>query len=184
MRCQLLRPYKQQFDFSGETQAYAKFTEHGGFDAYCDTLNKALANDLMAKPVLFVGFSAGGAALWKVLSERVGHTNSHLIAFYPGQIRRHLSKQPTVNTSIVFPKLEQHFDLSAVIEYLVTKPALNLIQNKFLHGYANPSSENYHSAASQAAMDVLCNIDVSSSAQKFCHAMTALQDEHKLLGSE
>lgn len=179
----LVSPYNECFQFDGESAAYAKFIEVGGFEAYCKKIVALYQNKLMPAPELQIGFSAGGAALWCVLSE-VSHINqSHLIAFYPGQIRHHLDTLPSVTTSLVLPKLEQHFDLSLIIEYLVTKPELNIIQNGKRHGYANPESEQYDQAASDKVFELLCDTSKCVNALSFSKAMLLLGEDHKLVKS-
>lgn len=159
----LFTPYSKAVDgaikdlalqaFSCEKQAYQAFSAEGGFEYYCDHIAASLPKP--TEPCLYLGFSAGGAALWRVLSQCSAAKTSHLLAFYPGQIRHHLTMLPPIATTLVLPQREEHFDLSVVIEYLVTKQQVNLIQNHCLHGYANPDSKNYNSSVSNALFDVL-----------------------------
>lgn len=176
-------PYNHEFIFSGESEAYEKFNKEGGFEAYCSKLKRELAKSVRASPVLFIGFSAGGAALWKVLSEVEAHEKSHLIAYYPGQIRHHLVQQPNIVSSLIFPKLEQHFDLSQVIEYLVTKRNLNIVQNELLHGYANLYSEKYDKRASDELSKLLAQPDICLCPRRFSEALQSMTGEHKLITS-
>lgn len=176
-------PYEELLQFAGESEAYAQFTEAGGFDAYCHKITRLHQEKLMQSQALYIGFSAGGAALWRVLSEVESGTQSHLIAFYPGQIRHHLDLSPKVATSLVFPKQEQHFDLSPVIEYLVTKPEVNIIQNGKLHGYANPESDQYDQSASSKVFDLLCDVSKCANAASFSRASLLLSEDHKIVKS-
>lgn len=174
-------PYAENFQFTGEAEAYAKFVEVGGFDTYCHKITAELQQEFTQVPDLYVGFSAGGAALWRVLSAVDSCSQNHLIAFYPGQIRHHLNLSPKITTSLVLPKLEQHFDLSSVIEYLVTKPEVNIIQNGKLHGYANPESDQYEPSASGKVFDLLCDVTKCATASSFSQATLLLSEDHKIV---
>lgn len=176
----LVTPYEQRHTLQSEADAYALFTQYGGFDNYCEKIQQVVSAQLDI-PCLYLGFSAGAAGLWRVLADQVVSNQSHLLAFYPGQIRHHLDLTPSVATSIVFPKQEQHFDLSKVIEYLVTKPKLNLIQNKLQHGYANPSSDNYNKEASDELMRLLSTSKCLLEPAQLITEVLKLNEQHKVI---
>lgn len=173
-------PYEHEMQFASEEDAYAHFSQLGGFAAYCDKIQQALGAKWQGQETLYIGFSAGGAALWKILSEESLVSTGHLIAFYPGQIRHHLDKSPNIDTSLVFPILEQHFDLSKVIEYLVTNPKLSLVQNQLMHGYANPNSKHYDQHASEALQGLLQKLEITKQKQAFIPALLTLKGEYTL----
>jgi hypothetical protein len=85
---------------------------------------------------------------------------------------------------LVFPKLEQHFDLSAVIEYLVTKPELNVIQNSLLHGYANPYSGNYDFLASTELEELLSDVECYLNGNTLNGVIQKLHGAHQVLSVE
>lgn len=173
----MVSPYDEQYEFQNETEAYETFTNLGGFDRYCEKLNKELSNDAN----LYIGFSAGGAALWRCLKNINVKSSSHLIAFYPGQIRHYLDIEPSLDSTIVFPQSEQHFDLTKVIKHLVTKPKVKLIQNSLQHGYANPSSKNYNKNASEQLLVFLSESDNLTTSSQLSAKVLQLQNEHKAI---
>ncbi len=174
----LVSPYETQQNFTGEAQAYKQFLAMGGFEEYCCKLNSAINKVLQDSTTVFIGFSAGGAGLWKVISENSVPKSSHLIAFYPGQIRQYLDLTPNTEVTIVQPAKEQHFDLKAVIEHLVTKPNVTLVQNTLRHGYANPSSEGYNEAASEELFNLLTQTIIYQEAEQFSQALTQFSHKH------
>lgn len=176
----LVTPYEQRHAWQSEADAYAMFTQDGGFDNYCEKIQHVVSAQLNS-PCLYLGFSAGAAGLWRTLADQVVSNKSHLLGFYPGQIRHYLDLMPSIATTMVFPKQEQHFDLSKVIEYLVTKPKLNLIQNKLQHGYANPSSDNYNKKASDQLMRLLSTSKSLLEPAQFITEVLKLNEQHKVI---
>ena len=179
-RVTVVSPYAEQNEFETETKAYETFTNLGGFDSYCNKLTRKLSEGLTDDISIYIGFSAGGAALWRCLKNNV-KPNSHLVAFYPGQIRHHLDIEPSLDTTIVFPQSEKHFDLTKVIEHLVTKSKLKIIQNDQQHGYANPSSKNYNKNASDELLALLSEPDNLTTSSQLSAKVFQLQNEHKAI---
>lgn len=176
-----INPYPPQYDiaFKNESEAYQAFTAQGGIDAYVDKIDTVISQTLKAeidqkryKKVVAIGFSAGAAALWKVsaLSETGGNNIQHVIGFYPGQIRHYLDLQPKPHFSIIFPRAEKHFDLTPVIEHIVTKQNVNSIQVGLEHGYANPSSDGFNALASTELLRLLCDVkNLGVNTNLLCH---------------
>ncbi len=176
-----ISPYPPHFDidFQTESEAYQAFTNQGGIDTYVDKIHTTLSQALNTKinkqgykKVMAIGFSAGAAALWKVLSvsEIVSSNIEHAIGFYPGQIRHYLDLQPNTHFSIIFPRAEKHFDLTPVIEHIVTKQNVNLIQVGFEHGYANPSSDGFNALASSELLRLLSDVEnLGAKTHLLCH---------------
>lgn len=140
-----ISPYQQpQIHFESEKQAYQCFQDHGGIDAYILRLTDVLKSHQGIKHV--VGFSAGAAALYKVMSNLSGN-NIPLTLFYPGQIRYFLDKHPSSSCYIIFPESEPHFSLSDVIKVLKQQLPLTVDQNGYQHGFMNFESKGFDQTA-------------------------------------
>lgn len=141
----VVSPYKQiQTDFRTEQQAYACFQQNGGIDAYVLSLSELLASHAGIKQVL--GFSAGGAALYKALCN-LPDNNIQATLFYPSQIRHFLDRHPSSPCHVIFPKSEPHFSLPDVIKVLKKQSKVTVEQNTFQHGFMNKDSQAFNQRA-------------------------------------
>lgn len=140
-----ISPYPQlQTHFKNEQQAYQCFQKHGGIDEYVLSLTDILKDHVHIKHV--VGFSAGGAALYKVMSN-LAASNIQLTLFYPGQIRHFMDKHPRAPCHIIFPESEPHFSLANVIKVLNQQSQLKVEQNSYQHGFMNKNSRSFNQTA-------------------------------------
>jgi len=178
---ELISPSDMNEQFVDEASAYEAFSKSGGIEHYVERIKAGLTKYNLEIPIMFIGFSAGGAALWRALSDIETAVKSHLIAFYPGQIRHYLDLQPKLPSTLIFPRLEQHFDLTKVIEYLVTKPSVKVIQNEWLHGYANPQSKNYSQSDSETSLQLLTNVELCIEPESFSNGLTKLNASYREL---
>jgi dienelactone hydrolase len=145
--CMVIDPYgAQEQNFYSEQDAYDIFNEEGGLDAYCDNLTRAV---LELEPDVVLGFSAGGSALYKVLSENMETTVKALLAFYPGQIRHFSELESSVSTSVILPQQEPHFDVNELHEKLEQTNNVHCERANFDHGFMNPYSDNYSEEAEE-----------------------------------
>ena len=168
----ILTPYSSRMTFAGENEAYKAFIEEGGMDAYIDKVASSLIN-INCTNTVFLGFSAGAAALWKVLSTEKSETgDNHFIGFYPGQIRHFLDVAPKCRCSLIFPSKEAHFDLQSVINQLQNSVNGKIWQNELEHGFINPDSNNFHLQASQEVLGWSENISKLFTANAFSTLMT------------
>mgnify|MGYP006981146476 CR=1 FL=1 len=130
--------------FETEQQAYQYFQQQGGIEAYVLGLSIILKKNTEIKHV--VGFSAGAAALYKVVSQ-LPLINIKLTLFYPGQIRHFLDKHPHSYCHIIFPVKEPNFSLLEVIKVLKLKPSVKVEQTIYQHGFMNKESLGFNQAA-------------------------------------
>lgn len=147
--------------FADEQQAYQQFQLSGGIEKYTEKVAHALQQIKVEKnqPIICIGFSAGASALWKVAAESSNADKlTHCIGFYPSQIRHSLELTPLCPFTLVFPESEKHFDVEAVIQHLVTKQNVELVQVELKHGYANPSSDNFNEVASSELTELLAQV--------------------------
>ncbi|GHB74226.1 dienelactone hydrolase [Psychrosphaera saromensis] len=180
-----INPYIATYDsltdatlFANEEQAYQQFQLSGGIDKYAEKVEQALQQVTETnEPIICVGFSAGASALWKVAAKSFDKVAlTHCIGFYPGQIRHSLELTPLCPFTLVFPGSEDHFDVEAVIQHLVTKQNVGVVQVELKHGYANPQSDNFNEVASNELTELLVkelaqtktlNLDIVNGQQDF-----------------
>lgn len=135
-------PYQgSQHSFKNEAEAYEQFTSLGGINAYIDKV--ALAISQQKNDFIVLGFSAGGAAAWKVLSAPDNQAFNELIAFYPGQIRHYIDAHPQCKTRLVFAVEEAHSDVQKIHQTLSTYPLVTSHISSYQHGFMNPLSSGF-----------------------------------------
>jgi dienelactone hydrolase len=141
-------PYQQdQSHFENEQQAYQCFQNYGGIDAYILKISDALQSNIDIKQV--VGFSAGAAAIYQVMSH-LFKNDIQLTLFYPSQIRYFLNKHPSCPCHIIFPESEPYFSLPDIIQVLKQQSALSELkveQNTYQHGFMNKDSKAFNATA-------------------------------------
>lgn len=144
----LISPYDDTVLFTNETKAYQYFCEQGGVASYTEKLAGILSE--IRKPCTLIGFSAGGSALWSLVSQPQFSHHQQLLCFYSSQIRHMTLLNPQIPTRLIFPKNEQHFSVDELIDNLQHKAHVIVEQAPFLHGFMNKRSNNY----SQQAYDI------------------------------
>jgi dienelactone hydrolase len=147
--------------FANEEQAYQQFQLSGGMDSYAEKVEQTLQQATVEKnePIICVGFSAGASALWLAAAKSFNKIElTHCIGFYPGQIRHSLELSPLCPFMLIFPESESHFDIEPIIQHLVTKQNVNIVQVGLKHGYANPQSDNYNDLASRELTHLLTQV--------------------------
>ena len=156
---QLLSPYSQMQQFEHAQAAYQFFTEQGGLPAYQQKLTQWLASQTKAVDAL--GFSAGAAVLWSAIAAQPKSPVKRCWLFYGGQIRQQPELQPNCPTQLIWAE-ETHFDVVALHQQLAAKPLVQSELTPYPHGFINPASSGYRSAAAASYQQWLA---------------TALQDE-------
>ncbi|WP_147301950.1 hypothetical protein [Thalassotalea euphylliae] len=158
----LFDPYQgEKLNFTDEQAAYQYFSQHIGVETYADMLVKFLTSlnqDELAKPLTVLGFSVGASAAWLLAC----HSNNtgllfdynlpeigRFIGIYGGQIRNYSALAPDVETRLIFPQSESHFDVTALTEKLATKENVTAYQVPYSHGYLNQCSTNFDSKGYQ-----------------------------------
>lgn len=154
--------------FSDEEQAYQAFVESGGVDAYFEQLNVIMM--FIEQPVVLIGFSAGAAALWRLTDDKLRYQASHFIGFYPGQIRHYLDITPGVDSTLIFPQHEPHFDVSDVMTQL-NHPSIQNRQLRVSHGFMNKLSPGFDANAAIVLTKLLTDKQLISSQDKFVAAL-------------
>jgi hypothetical protein len=138
---QIVSPYRQGTAYYIESVAYQGFQHQGGLDGYANRIASACVNQPVA--CVAIGFSAGAAGMYKVLSEEVAHSVVSFIGFYPGQIRFFTDLQPSVPTRLIFPCREANFKVDTVMHRLDRHVAVNCELSSYQHGFMNPLSRGF-----------------------------------------
>lgn len=131
--------------FSNEDEAYEYFTAKGGISSYIEKV--AFAVNQKKDDFIVLGFSAGGAAAWKALSDKQNQACIELIAFYPGQIRHYLELQPKQKTRLIFPSKEAHFNVAKVHQAVSAYVLVSSDISNYEHGFMNPISSGFNQQA-------------------------------------
>ncbi|WP_020591669.1 dienelactone hydrolase family protein [Kiloniella laminariae] len=156
----LLDPYEgQKRSFANETEAYTAFIECCGHEGYARRVESAVGQIAVQKPnsgLVLLGFSAGASAAWRVVGSGEKHGISHLIGFYPGQIRNNLGLSPGCPVTLIFPAAEDHFSVDDTISALREKQEVVCFKAEGAHGFLNPLSHNYCASEAQKYTDVIC----------------------------
>ncbi|REL32550.1 hypothetical protein [Thalassotalea euphylliae] len=158
----LFDPYQgENLNFTDEQAAYQYFSQHIGVETYADMLVKFLTSlnqDEQAKPLTVLGFSVGASVAWLLAchssntgllpDKKLSNNNlpeiKQVIGIYGGQIRNYSALEPDVETRLIFPQSESHFEVTALTEKLATKENVSAYQVPYLHGYLNSHSKNYN----------------------------------------
>lgn len=138
---EIFSPFTGLQSFTDEETAYQFFLRAGGVEAYSEKIAAGL--QAVESPQVCVGFSAGAAALWRVLAQPGADNIERAILFYGSQIRDAAELQPQCETLLVFPAEEPHFSVPELIKRLQGRPGITCTQVPWQHGYMNRLSRNF-----------------------------------------
>jgi len=128
--------------FADDQLAYQAFVQQGGLERY----QVQVQARLHAQPAdLLLGFSAGAAALWSLLSMATPGAGKALLC-YGGQIRQCSALVPRWPVTCLWSD-EQHFDVRALQQKLQQYPGLQQQHWPQPHGFINPHSKGYQPEA-------------------------------------
>lgn len=145
---ELLDPYGgEMLNFTDEAHAYEYFIEYQGIEHYATSIEHYLRN--ITEPVSIVAFSVGAAALWQVSNALSSGQIKSAYCFYGSQIRHYPTLTPAIPMTLIFPKMEAHFSVPALIEQLATTTNVTIEQSVYLHGFMNECSVNFDSKGMQ-----------------------------------
>ena len=153
----IVDPYDGKYmNFEDEAQAYDYFTENIGLEAYLEKLSKTISNS--SCECILIGFSVGASVIWKISESTSTHLTERVkwaVCYYGSQIR-HLTKlSPMFEMKLVFPKMESHFDVSALQKTLSNKEKVTTVQVEYLHGFMNTHSSNFNLVGYNAHLELL-----------------------------
>ncbi|KGJ93372.1 hypothetical protein [Thalassotalea sp. ND16A] len=151
----IVDPYDgRNMGFSDETQAYAHFIEHVGFDGYLAKLLKIIEST--SAQMTLIGFSVGASAIWQMSEKLSASKVKRAVCFYGSQIRNYTDINPQFEIDLVFPKSEPHFDVLTLEAMLANKTNVSTFRVEYLHGFMNQCSTNYHEVGYRALVEMLC----------------------------
>lgn len=151
---QIIDPYEgKMLHFDCEQAAYDYFMLHVGLDGYLNTAKAQIP--AMASALRMIGFSVGGAILWRLAASEAAEKWQHCICYYPSQVRHFSDLQPRCPIQLVFPCMETHFDVSALHAQLSRHPLVTSTQLPYRHGFMNRHSVNFDLDGYQQQRDKL-----------------------------
>jgi dienelactone hydrolase len=143
----IVDPYKGvKKSFIDEREAYQTFIVETGHQQYTDEVKKV--KNLIDDDIFVLGFSAGASAAWKSAEHNL-NALTHVIGFYPSQIRNQLNVIPCCPVTMIFPKTEPHFDINQTIKALSKIDNISCFKTRYQHGFINPLSINHSAEAEQ-----------------------------------
>lgn len=129
-------------EFASEEEAYARFLEAGGHDAYAVQMAQALAE--ADEPTYLLGFSAGAGAIWSAVCGDERGIAKGALCFYGSHIRNLMGLETKVPVEMVFSDKEKHFDVEPVARDLQDKENVQCYLTHFEHGFMNPVYEHFN----------------------------------------
>ncbi len=145
----LLGDRQEPFHYAEEALAYRNFMTEVGFAAAQEQI-EALARSLQGRYryCFIVGYSIGATIAW--LCSGKADLYSGVVGVYGSRIRDYTAIEPQCPVLLCFPRTEESFDVAELILALSGKSNLNLFKADAGHGFADPWSEKYCAAASEA----------------------------------
>ncbi|WP_034633338.1 hypothetical protein [Maridesulfovibrio bastinii] len=134
-------------DFSCEEAAYDHYLKACGHKAYAAKLAQEVSK--IDSPTLLIGFSAGATAVWSVVCESCFVAVNRAICFYGSGIRLMQDRNPEVNTDLIFPNHEPHYNVDEIIDNLQCINLVECHKADYGHGFMNQLSVNYNEKAYQ-----------------------------------
>ena len=145
----IIDPYNgKNMNFSSEVQAYEYFTQNVGIESYLEKLLKIVKES--TSECTLIGFSIGASIIWKLSDKALSPHNQKVkkaICYYGSQIRLSTEVSPIFKISIIFPKWEPHFEVTAIKKILDKKDNVTTKHVNFLHGFMNIHSSNFERIA-------------------------------------
>jgi dienelactone hydrolase len=152
--CVIIDPYQGiRQSFADEEQAYGIFLRECGHDRYAGRIKAVLGES--PAPTIVVAFSVGASSAWRALDRNMGTGVTHLVGFYPSQIRNSLDVVPSCPVTLIFPESEPHFDVGKVIETVSRINGVACVQVPFRHGFMNPASANFDPLGAEQFVNAL-----------------------------
>lgn len=139
--------------FIDEDEAYSCFQKTCGLTRYAQKVLEVTKNKSDA--TLLLGFSVGAAAIWKISHRDEFHNPTKMIGFYGSQIRNQLNINPRIEINLFFPKSENHFDVTALLDEVSVKKHVHCFQTNYLHGFMNQKSKNFSAEAYDQYLNIL-----------------------------
>ena len=131
----------QALSFESEAEAYERFMQTGGIDAYVRRMRAVLAADPAITAL--VGFSAGATAGWIICGSVEAHRLGTAVLFYGSRIRDHAALRPACPVRLIFAEHEVGFDPGPLVQSLATRGIPAELVRGAGHGFMNELSTKY-----------------------------------------
>lgn len=142
------------FEYSREEEAYRYFVDHIGFELMTCEVEKILYSaQRNYKKVFLLGFSVGATAAW-ICSGLESMANG-VICYYGSRIRDYQFINPQCPVLLIWPKEENSFNVSELVNALKGKHFVSSHMLNGKHGFSDPFSKNYNQQSQIAAQDLV-----------------------------
>lgn len=131
----------QALSFESEAEAYERFMQTGGIDAYVRRMCAVLAADPAITAL--VGFSAGATAGWIICGSVEAPRVGTAVLFYGSRIRDHAALRPACPVRLIFAEHEVGFDPGPLVQSLATRGIPAELVRGAGHGFMNELSTKY-----------------------------------------
>jgi len=131
----------QTLSFESEAEAYERFMQTGGVDAYARRMRAVLAADPAITAL--VGFSAGATAGWITACSVEAQRLVTAVLFYGSRIRDHAALRPACPVRLIFAEHEVGFDPRALVQGLAARGIPAELVRDAGHGFMNELSAKY-----------------------------------------
>lgn len=138
----VIDPYGgQNIHFNNEANAYQHFQQNCGIDKLTDLLEKEVMKS--KETIDIIGFSVGGTSAWEISGKGISANVRNVVCFYSSRIREKTNISPQTSTSLIFPAVEEIFELKPVIQAVENKQNVEVFRTNYLHGFMNKESKNF-----------------------------------------
>ncbi|MBP2665219.1 MAG: DeoR family transcriptional regulator [Firmicutes bacterium] len=144
----LLGNRQKPFHYTEELDAYQHFMQNVGFASaqeQIETLVRSVRDQY--RYCFVIGYSIGATIAW--LCSRHAELCSGVVGIYGSRIRDYTAQEAQCPVLLCFPRMEESFDVAALVQALAGKTNVNLIKADALHGFADPLSEKYCAAENE-----------------------------------
>ena len=160
----IIDPYAGvQHNFIDEEQAYQYFTKNVGLDSYAKTVEHFIEDKMQPTANqnntinVLIGFSIGASAIWQISANERIKIIDHTFYFYGSQIRKLTHVEPAMPSTVIFPKYESHFSVTALQQEVQKHALVSTKRCNYLHGFMNTHSTNFNEYAYTYYKQWLCS---------------------------
>ncbi|MDC7721050.1 dienelactone hydrolase family protein [Priestia megaterium] len=143
------------YSYEEEGMAYQNFVQNIGIDEGSRQITNMLIQLKQEyEEVGVIGFSVGAAISW-LCSE--SNLCNFVIGCYGSRIRDYVNRSPVCPTLLIFPAVEQTFDVDCLINSLKQKrePLLEIKKFYGVHGFMNPFSQTFNKESADQAFQTI-----------------------------
>lgn len=141
--CPNLLNLNQSFDYMLEEEAYKYFIQNIGFDLASQQVKNIMEQVRPKyKQVFILGFSIGATIAWLCSDSDIKCDG--IVGYYGSRIRDYLYITPKCKTLLIFPSIEESFNVNKLIWNLDKKTNVTVQMLYGKHGFSDPFSKKYY----------------------------------------